>query len=486
MTTPDDDPTRPSGRALLIVLIVAAAAFMEGLDGTIIVTALPKMAQTFQTSAIALSIGLTAYMLTVAILTPTSGWMADRFGGRRVFASAICVFIVASILCGLSQNLEQFAGARVLQGMGGALMTSVGRLIVFRSTPKSQLVRAVNWMTVPMLVGPALGPPIGGFLAEYVSWRAGFFINLPIGLVGLILVLAFIPAGAIERRRFDLTGFALNGVALAALIYGMQSLTARSSHDRWIGGALAVISLPLIYLAWRHARYAKDPLIALTPLAIPTFRMTTLTGGNFMRLALGITTFFMPLMFQLGLGLSPLVSGLLLLTHIAGDLAAKSITTRAVKQIGFRKILLNSLLLYVIGLLTFVFFGPATPIWLIAVLLFAAGAARSFQMTGLTALQFADVPQSQMTAASTLSAVTQQALRALGIALAALLLYGIAVAGGGTADHLSLNDFRIAFGAIALFALIGVTAYLQLPHDAGASVSGHTAARLQPVSDEEP
>jgi len=484
MTTASTD-TRPTGRSLLIVLIVAAAALMEGLDSTIIVTALPKMAQTFDTTAIGMSIGLTAYLLTVAILTPMSGWMADRFGARRVFALAICVFTLASMLCGFSQNLAEFAGARVLQGMGGAMMTSVGRLIVFTTTPKSQLVRAVNWMTVPMLLGPALGPPIGGFLAEYVSWRAGFFINLPLGIAGLILVLLFIPAGEINRRRFDFIGFALNAAALASLIYGMQSLTGHGGDWR-LGAALAAVSVPLIWLAWRHARTAAQPLIELKPLSILTFRMTTLTGGNFMRITIGVSGFFMPLMFQIGMGLSALASGLLVLVYMGGDLSAKAITTRTVKAMGLRSILIWSILLHIVGMFMFVMFGRETPLWLISALLFFAGAARSFQMTALTSLQFADVPQAQMTAASTLSAVIQQATRALGIALAALLLNLIALSSGGNAEQLDLQDFHIAFAIIAAFAAFSLFWYLPLPKDAGAVVSGHDASMIKPAIPDEP
>ncbi|MDP3175437.1 MAG: MFS transporter [Phenylobacterium sp.] len=471
-----DAGTRPTGRSLLIVLIVATAALMEGLDATIIVTALPKMAETFGTSPIAVSVGLTAYLLSVAILTPTSGWLADRFGARNVFALSICVFTVASVLCGMSQSLWTFCAARVLQGMGGALMTSVGRLIVFRSTPKSQLVRAVNWMTVPMLLGPTLGPPLGGFLTTYFTWRAGFFINVPIGLAGLILVLMYIPRTEGERRPFDVAGFLLNGAALASLIFGMQGMVGHNGDWR-IGAALALASGPLIWLAWRHARTAAQPLVELTPLHNPTFRMTTLTGGNFMRIAVGVTGFFMPLLFQVGLGMTALASGLLVLTHMAGDLGAKAFTTQTVRRVGFRNVLIASICLYASGMMVFVAFGHTTPLWLIGVLLFFAGAARSFQMTGLSALQFADVPQQEMTAASTLSAVSQQAMRALGIAFAALLLNLIAVASGGSGEHLTLSNLQVAFAIIAVFALAALPWYLRLPHDAGSAVSGHAAVK---------
>lgn len=464
--TVDAESTRPTGRALLVVFIVAAAAFMEGLDATIIVTALPKMAQTFNTSAVAMSIGLTTYMLAVAVLTPTSGWMADRFGARNVFAIAIVVFMLTSIGCGLSHSLAEFAAWRLLQGAGGALMTSVGRLIVFRNTPKSQLVRAINWMTVPMLIGPAVGPPIGGFLTEYVSWRAGFFLNVPIGLAGVVAVLMFIPKTEGERRPFDVTGFALNGAALVALIWGMQAL-AGEAGSMLVGAVATACAVPLIWLAIRHARKAEHPLVSLEPFRNPMFRMTTLTGGNFMRIAIGSSGFLMPLMFQIGLGLSPLVSGLLVLCHVVGDLVIKSVTTRTIQHFGFRKIMVASILLYAAGLLVFVFFNHQTPIWLMAVLVFLSGSARSLQMTGLTSLQYADVPQPQMSAASTLGAVSMQAIRALTIALAAMLLQAIALIGGRPASALILPDFQIAFGVAALVAALGVIAYWRMPHDAG-------------------
>jgi EmrB/QacA subfamily drug resistance transporter len=417
-----------------------------------------------------MSIGLTAYMITVAILTPVSGWLADRFGGRNVFAASICVFTIASVLCGLCQDLTTFAACRVLQGIGGALMTSVGRLIVFRTTPKSQLVRAINWMTVPMLLGPTLGPPIGGFLTEYVSWRAGFFINVPIGLGGLIAVAMLFPKGELDRRRFDFTGFVLNGAAMVCLIYGLQSLA--TEEDKRVGIAMSAAAAPLVLLAWRHARTALHPLIDLQPLRHSTFRMTTLTGGNFMRVTVGVSGFFMPLIFQLALGMSPLTSGMLVLAHMAGDLSAKSVTTRAVRWLGFRKLLMISLACYAAGMMAFVLFDRSTSIVLMAILLFAAGAARSFQMTGITALQFADVPPQEMTAASTLSAVTQQGVRALSVALAALLLNAIAIVVGSDPKHLGLGDFHIAFALIAAFAALGLLWYRRLALDAGSAVSG--------------
>jgi EmrB/QacA subfamily drug resistance transporter len=466
MSAEDTAGTRPTGRALLVVFIVAAAAFMEGLDATIIVTALPKMAQTFQTSVVAMSIGLTTYMLAVAVLTPTTGWMADRFGARNVFAIAMVVFMATSVGCGLSDGLTEFAMWRLLQGAGGALMTSTGRLIVFRNTPKSQLVRAINWMTVPMLIGPAVGPPIGGFLTEYVSWRAGFFLNVPIGLAGVVAVLLFIPKTAGERRPFDVTGFALNGAALTALIWGMQGL-AGEAGSLLMGALVTAASVPLIWLAIRHARRAEHPLVSLAPFQNPMFRMTTLGGGNFMRMSMGSVGFFMPLMFQIGLGLSPLVSGLLVLAHVAGDLVVKSVTTRTIQHFGFRQIMIWSILVYAAGLFVFVVFNHQTPVWLMGVLVFLSGAARSLQMTGLTSLQYADVPQPQMSAASTLGAVSMQATRALTIALAAMLLQAIARIGGRPADALTLGDFHVAFAIAALVATIGVLWYVRMPADAG-------------------
>lgn len=461
------------------MLIVAGAALMEGLDSTIIITALPKMAETFGVTPVALSIGLTSYLLTVAVLTPVSGWMADRFGARNVFVAAIAVFTAASVLCGLSQNLTAFTAARVLQGMGGALMTSVGRLIVFRTTPKAQLVRAINLMTVPMLLGPTLGPPIGGFLAEHVTWRAGFLINVPLGIVALVLVWMFFPTPAAERRRFDVVGFLLNGAALCALIMGLQGLAEGGEQAR-AGAALAVAAVPLVGFAWRHAARAADPLIDLKPLRALTYRMTTLTGGNFMRLAVGATGYFFPLMFQLGLGLSPTVSGLLVLAHMAGDMAVKTVTTRTVRAVGLRNLLIVSLAAYAAGLLCLLAIGPTAPLWLIAALLFVAGAARSFQMTGLTSLQFADVPQENMTSATTLSAVVQQGTRALGVALAALLLAAVAGdrAEGGA---IPLAAFHMAFLVIGLFAAAGLFWYVRLPSDAGAAVSGHRP-RMRPAA----
>jgi len=469
--------SRPTGRSLLIVMIAAMAALMEGLDATIIMTALPNMAASFNASAVAMSVGLTAYLLTVAIVTPASGWLADRFGARNVFAVSIAVFTAASVLCGLSDNLTTFTGARVIQAIGGALMTSVGRLIVFRMTPKSQLVRAINWMTVPTLLGPAIGPPLGGFLATHVGWRAGFFINVPIGLLGLILVLTVFPKSKAEPRPFDLPGFALSGCALASLIYGMQLLSGESGGDLQLGVILALASVPLLWLAWRHAERAAAPLIPLTPLRIPTFRVGAFTAGSLPRIVLFATGLFMPLMFQVSLGMTAQASGLLVLSHMIGDLAAKAFTTQAVRRMGFRSLLIWSVAVYAAGMIAFIWVGQGTPIWVLVALLLVTGAARSFHMSALAALQFADVPQSEISAASTFAAVTLQAVRAGAIALAAVTLNLIAMTQGRSSEHLVLGDFHIAFVLSGLLAGAAYLSYRRLPPDAGSTVSGHVGRR---------
>jgi EmrB/QacA subfamily drug resistance transporter len=460
---------------ILIASIVACAFFMEMLDSTVIVTALPTMAVSFGTSVVDLSLGLTAYILTLAVCVPASGWIADRFGTRNVFCAAIGIFTIASVLCGLSDSLAEFVASRILQGVGGALMSPVGRLAVLRSTAKSDLVRIMNFVTVPGLIGPVIGPPLGGFITTYASWRYIFLLNVPIGIAGMVLVLLYIRnhRGA-ERRPFDIAGFALNSSALVALIHGVQMIGSRDSDWR-LGSLLTALGLGLCVVAVRHARRHAHPLVDARPLRTKSFAVANL-GGSLFRISMAAPTFLMPLFFQVGLGMSAFASGLLILAHAAGDLGIKIGTTQIIRRFGFRAVMMWSVALYAAFIAACAAFTTTTPALAVVVVLFVSGACRSLQMTSQMALQFADIPAAEMTSASTLSAVLQQVVRGIGVAFAAVLLNFSGLLLHGDTAAVTQTDFRIAFVIIAAVGACSIIGYRTLDRGAGALVSGHRKA----------
>jgi len=467
----------PSRRLSPVALLVAGAFFMENLDGTVIATALPQMAQSFRTTPPALAIGMTAYLLTLAVFIPASGWAADRFGARRVFMAAMAVFTFASVLCGLSQGRWEFTAARILQGGGGALMVPVGRLVVLRGTAKPDLMRAFATLTWPALVAPVLGPPVGGLIATYASWRWIFFLNVPLGLAGLVLASFLIrDAGEHERRPFDGRGFALNGLALALLLYAFDLL----GHGEPGGGlrALATAAAALGasgaagVLALRHARRHAHPLVGLGAFAVPSFR-ATMTGGFVSRVSISTLPFLLPLLFQVGLGMDPFVSGLLVLWYGVTNLGIKPWTTGILRRHGFRGVLLGNTLLNALAIGGCALIGPGTPWPAAAALLALAGASRSLQFTSLNTLAFAEVPAALTGAANTLFNTAFQAAIGMGIALGAVLLHAAQAAGPAAGLHGAVTPFRAAFLLAAALALVPVPSFLALRRDAGSAVSGH-------------
>jgi len=456
----------------LIALIVAAAVFMGALDSTVIATALPQMARSFQRPPVDLSLGITVYILVMAAFLPISTWVADRLGARGVFAGAIAGFAVSSVLCGLSQDLGQFVGARVLQALTATLMTPVGNLVMLRTTEKKDLVAAVAISTTPGLVAPVIGPALGGFIVTFLDWRWIFFLNLPIAALGVFLALRFIPdLRAEERRPFDFRGFVLTGLALGALIYGLDRVSA--SGRAWEGPAVLIaLGLGLGVLAVRHSLTAPHPLLPLAALRIQTFRASALTGGVFVRLPFRAFGFVLPLMFQVGLGMTAFQSGVLLLGYNGGDLLLKSIANQTLRRVGFRTALVASALLTAAATLAWVLFTRATPFWTIFLALALAGAARSVLMTGNVSLTFADVPREEIGGATVLSNVLNQTTGAVAIALAAIVL-NVSSALRGAAGHPSLQDCRLAIAVAVALGLLAVPSFLALPRDAGAEVSGH-------------
>ncbi|HXE26422.1 MAG TPA: MFS transporter [Roseiarcus sp.] len=469
--------------AVLTALIIATALFMENMDGTVISTSLPAIASDLHQDPIVLKLALTSYLLTLAVFIPASGWVADRFGARTVFCGAIVVFTLGSILCGASTSLATLIGARVFQGLGGAMMVPVGRLVLLRSIAKSDLVSAMAFFSVPALVGPIAGPPLGGFITTYFHWRWIFWINVPIGVLGVALTLKFIPNLREEAApRFDFKGFALSGIGLFSLISAM-SVTGRGIAPFWIIAALAGIGAGSLALYVRHARGHDDAILDLKLLGIPTF-FAGVAGGLLFRIGVAALPFLLPLLLQIGFDLTPFESGSLTFAAAAGSLMMKFSATTALRWFGFRQALI------VMGSISGVFLGAcalftaSTPHWLIFLVLLAGGFFRSLVFTSLNALSYADIDPPRMSRATSLASVSQQTSGAVGVALAAICVETIQLGFGDS--ELQARDLSLAFVLVAIVSSLSVIVFAHLKPDAGAAVSGKRAPRAhaQPAAAE--
>jgi EmrB/QacA subfamily drug resistance transporter len=447
---------------------------MEYLDTTVIATALPQMARSFGVGPNSLSLGMTAYMLALAIFIPVSGWVADRCGSRTVFLGAIVVFTVASILCGLSQTETQFTAARVLQGMGGAMMVPVGRMIVVRSTAKDKLMQAISTITWPAIAAPVVGPPIGGFITTYASWRWIFLLNVPFGIAVIIASIIWVPnLRGTERRPLDLVGLVLSGVSLTTILYGAE-LASQPGTSPWIGVLCLAVGVVLGYVTLRHAAGHPTPLIDVSTLKIPTFSVTVITG-SWTRIGIGTVPYLMPLLFQIGFGLSAFQSGLLLLSSAAGNLGMKALTTPVLKRFGFRRTSLVSVALAGISTILCGWLTPHSPLAWVLIVAFVYGVVRSMQFSTLATLAYADVPQKQMSGASTLWSVAAQITIGLGIAFGAVSLrLAASMHGEATGESFTLADFQIAFLLAGVLTLLTLWGYWRLPPEAGRNLGGGT------------
>ena len=455
--------------------MVAAAFFMEYLDTTVIATALPQMAKTFAVGPNEVSLGLTAYMLSLAVFIPISGWVADRIGSRTVFASALITFTAASVLCGSANGLTWFTLTRVLQGIGGAMMVPVGRAIVVRNTPTAGLMRAISTITWPAIVAPVVGPTVGGFITTYASWRWVFFLNVPFGLATLIAALNIVPnQRESAKRRLDVGGFLLSGTALICILYGTE-LASHENTNLAIACGLIIAGVLVGAAAVRRLRASLSPLLDLTTLKIQTYAATVLWGSA-TRIGIEAVPYLMPLLLQIGFGLSAFHSGLLLLATASGNLGMKAITTPILKQFGFRPVaIVNGVMAagFVAGCGWLV---ASTPLAVMIVVLLCYGLARSLQFTLLATLAYADVGDRQRSSASTLWSVAQQMTIGMGIALGALCLrlstFLDEGRSGGAQAHFSIENFRWAFSVAAVVVLVSVIGYVKLPRDAGDAVRG--------------
>ncbi|PZQ52614.1 MAG: MFS transporter [Rhodovulum sulfidophilum] len=454
-------------------MILAVALFMEQMDSTVIATSLPAIAADIGTSPVALKLAVTAYLVSLAIFIPISGWMADRFGAKNIFRVAIGVFALGSVSCAFAGSIEGFVLARFLQGIGGSMMTPVARLILVRATRRDELVNAMAWLTIPAMIGPLMGPPLGGFLTTYLSWHWIFWINVPISFVGILLVTRYLEEGeAREPRPVDLPGFFLSALAFAGLVFGMSVVSLPALPISYGYGTIAVgVVASVLYV--RHARRAAFPLLDPAMLRHPLFRAGIL-GGSLMRVGIGAIPFLLPLMLQLGFGLSPFQSGMITFIAAAGALTSKFIAPRAYRMFGFRDLLGLGVLASAMFIAINATFTPTTPAVLIMLCLFLGGVLRSLCFTGVNALVFADVGDAESSQATAINAVAQQISLATGVALAGAILDVSGGPRGG--DGLSLADFHTAFLGVAMVSVLGAGVFLRLPRDAGAAVSGHRRA----------
>lgn len=442
---------------------------METLDSTIVTTSLPAIARSFGQPTLALTSIVTVYMVAMVAFVPTAGWASARFGARRLFAGAIGVFTLASLACGVSASYEVLLVARLVQGAAAAFMSPVGRLVVLREAPKAYIINAIGLIVWPGLIAPVIGPPLGGFITTYSSWRWIFLVNIPVGLLGVLLVLRFVPADARERYApLDLIGFILSGFALATLIHGL-SLAGHPDARAIDFGAYILVGIALGAVAVRHAMRHPTPMLDLRAIRVPTFALCTISAGFLARTAISMTPFLLPLMFQIGFGETALQAGVMLLVYMAGNLSMKSVTTPILRRFGFRDVLRLNGMLCVASLIACGMLSPATPAVLSCVILFVAGMTRSMHFTSTSTLTFADVSDKDRPGASTLAAMAQQFASVLGVAVAAFSL-GVSQSLGGGAP-LALVDFQHSLYAAAALVAIAIAWLSRLPADAGIELS---------------
>ncbi|HEV2363002.1 MAG TPA: MDR family MFS transporter [Caulobacteraceae bacterium] len=455
--------------------IIGSALLMQTLDATVLANALPTMAHTLHVDPIRLNAAITMYLLSSAIFLPISGWAADRFGAKRIFLFAIAGFALACAACGFAKNINELLAARFAQGAAGAMMGPVGRLVLLRSTPKHDLVRAMSVLTMPALLGPVIGPPIGGAIVTYGSWRWIFFLNLPIAALGLVLVARFIPdVREQETTPLDWTGLVLTGVGMAGVVYGFDNL-GRNAFPPWavalmLGGGAALLAAYVL-----HARRTPHAILDLDLFRIPTFS-ASVVGGAFMRMGMGATPFILALLLQLAFGLTAFEAGMMTFASAAAALVMKTCAPPILAFFGFKRTLSVNAVIVAISFAGYALFRPTTPHWLIYAVLLFGGFFRSLQFTSLNGLAFADVDNAQMSRASTMSTMGQQLSQSIGIGLAATLLHFSLM--HAHARHLTAQVIAPTYYAVAAVAFVSFFFFLPLPADAGAGLHGRPRARL--------
>jgi len=459
-----DEALSPGAGTRALSLLVAGTGFMQNLDGTVVTPAIPPMAAQFGVPNVDMTIGISAYMIAVGVFIPISGWLTRRFSPRRVFLAAIVIFTLASLVCGLSQSLPAFVAARVVQGIGGALMLPVGRLLVLRDTPKDQLVHAMAILVWPSLIAPVLGPPLGGLIVDWADWRWLFWLNLPLGVLALGVAMAIVPHGGVEPvPRFDFRGFFLCGIGIFAVLFGAEycgqiGVSALGIGLLAIGGAALVAGVS-------HLRRAPAPLIGLGAMGKESFRVTVASGA-FFRLGTNSITFLVPVMMMSAFGWSGFEAGLLLMAVFAGNLLIKTVTTPTLRRFGFKPVLVSMGLANALLIGALAFARPGVPVWLLAVVLFLSGVARSMQFTSYSTMAFADIDKPEMPDANSLFAVGVQLSMGLGIAVGGIV-WRMSQLGVGA----GIEAFHVTFAVMGLITALSLIGAVRMP----AGIADHVA-----------
>ena len=455
-------------RSRLVPLIVASPLFLQNIDTSVMATALPSIAESLQVPPLHLNLAITSYLLSLAVFIPISGWLADRFGAKRVFCLAIVFFALGSALCGMANTLPELVIFRILQGLGGAMMVPVGRLILLRAVPPSQLVSAMVWFTVPAVIGRMVGPLFGGAIVSMTSWRWIFLINIPFGLLAIFLAMAFVEdtREAEPPVPFDIRGFLLLALGLSTLL-GAMEIAGKALAPGWVSWLATGIGSLALWTYYFKSRQQEHPIIDLSILRFRTYR-TNILGGTPLRIANGASPFLLPLMLQLGFGLSPLASGALTVATAVGALSTRAVMQRTIHGVGFRSLLISASVLTSLFYMSYGLFSPTTPHVLMFVMLMLGGLVNSLAMVALATLGFTDVPQRRMSHATALSAMSQQLSLGFGVVLGASLVSAASWWHGGDAVNLQAEDFSPAFVVIGLMTLLSLLSFWKLdPQEGG-------------------
>ena len=466
---------QPDSTGRAAPLIVAVSLFMENMDSTVIATSLPAIAADIGTSPLTLKLAITSYLLSLAVFIPASGWTADRFGARMVFSIAVAVFMVGSIGCALSSSVTELVIARILQGAGGAMMTPVGRLVLLRSIDKSALVNAMAWVTVPALIGPVIGPPLGGFITTYFSWHWIFLINIPIGLLGIVMALRYIdPIKSEDPERFDLYGMVLAGIGLAGIAFGL-SVAGLNLLPWSVVAALVAVGAISMTLYVMHARRTGSPVLDFSLLRLSTLR-AAIIGGFMFRLGIGALPFLLPLLMQVGFGLTPFQSGLVTFSSAVGAMGMKTLAARVIRAFGFRNLMTVNALISAFFLAACALFTVSTPLLLIMIILVVGGFFRSLQFTAINTVAYAEVEPPQMSRATTLVSVNQQLALSAGVAVGAFSVETTMWLRHIT--ELNATVFAPAFLVVTVISAASSYLFWQMPDDAGHEISGRKAVAI--------
>ena len=459
-------------RRVIVPLIVACALFMQNLDSTALATALPSIAESLNETPLRLHLIITSFMLSLAAFLPVSGWVADRFGARTIFRLAIAIFTLASIACGLTESFETLLLARVVQGAGGAMMVPVGRLILVRSVAKSELISAMALMGMPALIGPIIGPLLAGVLITVASWRWIFWMNVPIGILGIILVSIFIEdVREPDVKRFDWRGFALSSLGLCGTLFGLDALSTHHSADP-VAIAALVTGLIAMVLYVFHAKRVDNPILDLKLLKFPTFRVSV-TGGSLFRIGVGAVPFLLPLMMQQGFGYSPIESGLITFVSAAGSFGMRTMAKQVLRRFGFRKVLVWNTLIASFFMILCGLFSPDSSRAFMMTIIFLGGVFRSLQFTALNTIAFAEIEGPLMSQATSFSQMAQRLSLSFGVAISAFVLFWV----GGEGAHMPVQAFATAFVVVGVLSGLSLFSFVKLTADAGDEIAGRQQVR---------